>query len=127
MGFTIQDDGRIGRIGTVTPKIQLHIRDMNNIEDLRAEIKVLEKKLALLEEIERYKNATLYGLIEEWWGDVFCSKSTDDMETCIDTLVNRIESWLPREQSAQGSQNHYVECTVEGFNDCLNKIKGKLR
>jgi hypothetical protein len=34
---------------------------------------------------------------------------------------------LPKEQSAAGSQNVYVECTVEGFNDCLKKIKGKLR
>jgi hypothetical protein len=33
---------------------------------------------------------------------------------------------LPKEQSAAGSQNAYVECTVEGYNDCLNEIKGKL-
>ena len=46
---------------------------------------------------------------------------------CCDEIVDAIESWLPKEQSAAGSQNVYVECTVEGFNDCLNKIKRKLR
>jgi hypothetical protein len=49
------------------------------------------------------------------------------METSIDDLVTRIEEWLPKEQSAAGSQNAYVECTVEGYNDCLNKIKSKFR
>ena len=98
---------------------------MTEIEEIKAQIKVLEKKMALLEEIERYKNTTLYGLIEDWWSDVF---STDkEMELCIDDLVNMIEEWLPKEQSAEGSQNAYVECTVEGFNNCLTKIKRKLR
>jgi len=49
------------------------------------------------------------------------------METSIEDLVDQIQLWLPKEQSASGSQNVYVECTVEGFNDCLNKIKSKLR
>ena len=49
------------------------------------------------------------------------------MENCIGRLVYWIEEWLQKEQSAAGSQNAYVECTVEGFNDCLKKIKGKLR
>ena len=44
-----------------------------------------------------------------------------------DEIVNAVEEWLPSEQSAEGSQNAYVECSVEGFNDCLNKIKGMLR
>jgi len=76
---------------------------------------------------EKNKPPTLYQLIENWWCDVFCANSMDDMETCIDGLVSRIEAWLPDEQSAAGSQNAYVECTVEGYNDCLNKIKRKLR
>ena len=96
---------------------------MTDIEKVEAEIKVLEKKLVLLEEIEKYKNQTLYDLIVDWWG----SAETQNKDPIISDLVNRIEKWLPKEQSAQGSQNHYVECTVEGFNDCLTDIKGKLR
>jgi hypothetical protein len=94
---------------------------MTEIEALKAQIKSLEKKVASLE------RNTLHVIIENWWCDTFCANSMDDMETCIDTLVDRIEEWLPKPQSAAGSQNVYVECTVEGFNDCLNKIKGKLR
>jgi len=45
----------------------------------------------------------------------------------IENVVNLVEDWLPKEQSAAGSQNAYVECSVEGFNDCLKKIKGMLR
>ena len=69
----------------------------------------------------------LTDLIYDWWEDIFTSHSNLDMEASIDDLVTRIEEWLPKEQSAAGSQNAYVECTVEGFNDCLTKIKGKLR
>ena len=42
-------------------------------------------------------------------------------------LVDAVERWLPKPQSAAGSQNGYVECTVDGFNDCLTKIKNTLR
>ncbi len=49
-----------------------------------------------------------------------------DFDACND-VVDLVEDWLPKEQSAAGSQNVYVECSVEGFNDCLTKIKSKLR
>lgn len=68
------------------------------------------------------KPQTLYDVIADWWDDTFTKK-----ETSLQELVDAIEEWLPKEQSAAGSQNAYVECTVEGFNDCLNKIKRKLR
>ena len=96
-------------------------KKMTELEALKAQIKVLERK------VEQLERNTLYSIIEGWWIDVFTVSSTDDMETCTDTLVDRIETWLPKEQSAAGSQNVYVECSVEGFNDCLNKIKSKLR
>jgi len=68
---------------------------------------------------------TLYDVCMTWWGRVF--DNNDDMETCIDDLVDNIDYWLPKEQSATGSQSLGVEDMVEGFNDCLKKIKGKLR
>ena len=252
---TIKLEGS-GRIGTVAPKTQLHIHKMTEIEEVKAQIKVLEKKLSFLEEIEkqprmnlqqegeyavvsyhdkvyyRLMNETTFSwykrivvipsfptptlvmvddaeterlleglyynhiqvkkekeqrvkevvresvkwceenadadpldwlkpqnpeqvadglkeafreavkqgvvssstkpqnltdLIYDWWEDVFTTHSDWDMETSIEDLVDRIELFLPKEQSAAGTQNAYVECTVEGFNDCLNKIKRKLR
>jgi hypothetical protein len=77
--------------------------------------------------VAKLKGQNLTDLIFDWWEDVFTTNSNDDMETSIDDLVERIKHWLPKEQSAAGSQNAYVECSVEGFNDCLNKIKRKLR
>ena len=70
---------------------------------------------------------TLTDLIYQWWGDVFTTHSDWDMETSIEDLVDQIQLWLPKEQSAAGSQSLGVEDMVEGFNDCLKKIKGKLR
>ena len=70
---------------------------------------------------------TLTDLIYRWWEDVFTTHSDWDMETSIEDLVDQIQLWLPKEQSAAGSQSLGVEDMVEGFNDCLKKIKGKLR
>ena len=170
---------------------------MTEIEELKAQIKVLEAKLSLLEEIEKHKSPceeaykrvygfypetyedswssfqdgyiasqkdykvgefqptpqtpeqvadglkeafreavkqgvvssstkpqNLYDLIAEWWEYL---EDTLDMDSSIKDLVNDIEEWLPKEQSASGSQNAYVECSVEGYNDCINKIRRKLK
>lgn len=70
---------------------------------------------------------SLTNLIYDWWEDVFTTNSNDDMETSIKDLVDRIDKWLPKSQSAAGSQSLGVEDMVEGFNDAIKKIKGKLR
>ncbi len=44
-----------------------------------------------------------------------------------DDIVDIVENWLPKEQSAEGSQNVDTELLVDGFNDCLRKIKEMLR
>ena len=75
--------------------------------------------------VEELKGQTLRDVCMDWWDRVF--GDTDDTETCIDNLVDEISLWLPKYQSAAGSQNAYVESAVEGFNDCLDKIRGKLR
>ena len=74
--------------------------------------------------VSSIKSPTLYDVIYEWWEYL---EDTLNMDSSIKDLVNDIEEWLPKEQSAVGSQNTYVECSVEGYNDCLNEIKGKLR
>lgn len=75
--------------------------------------------------VEKPKPTTLYDIIADWWDEIFINNNASGQN--IETLVDQIEEWLPKEQSAAGSQNAYVECSVEGFNDCLTKIKGKLR
>jgi hypothetical protein len=45
----------------------------------------------------------------------------------IENVVSLVEDWLPEPQSAEGSQNVNTELLVEGFNHCLEKIKGMLR
>jgi len=63
----------------------------------------------------------LWELLETELGDtVLCDQMAD-------RIYDLVLMSLPKEQSAAGSQNPYVECTVEGYNDCLNEIKGKLR
>jgi len=78
------------------------------------------------EKEQRQKESeTLYDLIADWWDEIFMNNN--EAAVTIESLVDDIEKWLPKPQSAAGSQNSYVECSVEGFNDCLTKIKGKLR
>ena len=78
------------------------------------------------EKEQRQKESeTLYDLIVDWWDEIFMNNN--EAAVTIESLVDDIEKWLPKPQSAAGSQNSYVECSVEGFNDCLTKIKSKLR
>ena len=45
----------------------------------------------------------------------------------IESLIEQIELWLPRSQSAEGTQSVYTEVAVEAHNELLQKIKSKLR
>ena len=49
-----------------------------------------------------------------------------DVMVC-DDIVSVVEDWLPKEQSAAGSQNVNTELLVDGFNHCLQKMKEMLR
>jgi len=70
---------------------------------------------------------TLEDILYDWWSDVFVTHSDWDMETSIGDLVDRIELFLPKPQSAEGSQSFDSELLVEGWNNCISVIKGKLR
>ena len=74
--------------------------------------------------VAKLKGKTLYNKLEEWYEFGNHCQSKD---VIVNELINIVKDWLPKPQSAEGSQNVYVECSVEGFNDCLNKIKRKLR
>jgi hypothetical protein len=65
-----------GRLGTVAPKTQLHIKmdepvqyetPMTEIQKVKAEIKVLEKKLSFLEELEKTKSP-VEEAYKDWMG-----------------------------------------------------------
>jgi len=49
-----------------------------------------------------------------------------DFDACND-VVDLVEDWILDEQSADGSQNVNTELLVEGFNDCVRKMKEMLR
>ena len=68
--------------------------------------------------VEKYKSQKLWNMMRNELG-----YSID----CCDEIVDLVEKWLPKEQSAEGSQNSFAIDATEGFNHCLNKIKGTLR
>ena len=71
---------------------------------------------------------TLEQIIERWWCDTFTGPHEKwTMEECIDDLIDQVELFLPRSQSAEGTQSVYTEVAVEAHNELLQKIKSKLR
>jgi hypothetical protein len=68
--------------------------------------------------IEKHKSQKLWNIL---------SNKYDYISATCDDIVSAVEEWLPKEQSAAGSQNVDTELLVDGFNHCLDKIKGKLR
>jgi hypothetical protein len=68
--------------------------------------------------IEKHKSQKLWNIL---------SNKYDYISATCDDIISAIEEWLPKEQSAEGSQNVDTELLVDGFNDCLRKIKEMLR
>jgi hypothetical protein len=90
----------------------------NEIKKVKSQIKVLEKKLSFLEELEKTKlpkSPTLYDLIADWWDEIFMNNN--EAAVTIESLVDDIEKWLPKEHDT----NSYK------WNQCIRTIKEKLR
>ena len=68
--------------------------------------------------IEKHKSQKLWNIL---------SNKYDYISATCDDIVSAVEEWLPDYQNASGSQNVNTELLVEGFNHCLDKIKGMLR
>jgi hypothetical protein len=68
--------------------------------------------------VEKHKSQKLWNILKDRWG--FSEDACGD-------IVEAVAEWLPKEQSAAGSQNVNTELLVDGFNHCLEKIKGMLR
>jgi hypothetical protein len=91
---------------------------MTEIEKLEVEIKTLQDKLVILKQVEKFKAQKLWYIMRDKLGF--------SIDMC-DEIVDAVEEWLPKEQNASGSQNVDTELLVDGFNDCLRKIKEMLR
>jgi hypothetical protein len=70
---------------------------------------------------------TLEELITRWWLDIHTVHKDWDVPTYVDDLIDQIQLWLPKEQDSSGTQDVSVIDLVDGYNDCLTKIKSKLR
>jgi hypothetical protein len=68
--------------------------------------------------MEKYQSQKLWNILKDKWG--FSEDACGD-------IVEAVAEWLPKEQSAAGSQNVDTELLVDGFNDCLRKMKEMLR
>ena len=91
---------------------------MTEIEKLEVEIKTLQDQLVILKQVEKFKAQKLWNIMRDKLGF--------SIDMC-DEIVDAVEEWLPEQQSAAGSQNVDVELLVEGFNDCVRKMKEMLR
>jgi hypothetical protein len=91
---------------------------MTEIEKLEVEIKTLQNKLVILKQVEKFKAQKLWYIMRDKLGF--------SIDMC-DEIVDAVEEWLPEQQSAAGSQNVNTELLVDGFNDCLRKMKEMLR
>ena len=70
---------------------------------------------------------SLEDILYDWWSDVFVSHSDLDLETSIGDLVDRIELFLPKPQSASVSESVDAVLMVKGWNNCLIEIGRNLR
>jgi len=68
--------------------------------------------------VEKYKSQKLWNMLRNELG-----YSVD----CTEEIVDLVEKWIPEPQNASGSQNVNTELLVDGFNDCVRKMKEMLR
>ena len=68
--------------------------------------------------VEERKAQKLYNILKDRW--CFSKDACEE-------IVEAVAEWLPKEQSAAGSQNVDTELLVDGFNDAIRKMKEMLR
>ena len=68
---------------------------------------------------------TLYDVVYEWWSEVFENGNSKGYN--VSSLVDDIEEWLPEEQSLSRSFKVSTKYLIKGFNQCIEKIRMKLR
>ena len=91
---------------------------------------VTQPKAVPVEEPSKPMNEVMDRLIKKYQAQKLWNRVRDELGysiDCCDEIVNLVEKWLPKEQSAAGSQNVDTELLVDGHNHCLNKMKEMLR
>ena len=73
------------------------------------------------------QSKTLTDVAYRWWEEVFTTHIDWDKEICVEDLIDQVEQFLPKPQSAADYQSLTAANMVEGWNNCLKKIKSKLR
>jgi len=123
---SLQDDGRTIKVFLYTMFQQKEPKPMDDVIDrLENKYKQAEENAAsyMTDEVidrvvKKYQAQKLWNMVRNELG-----YSID----CCDEIVDLVERWLPKEQSAAGSQNVDVELLVDGFNDAIQKMKEMLR
>ena len=123
---SLQDDGRTIKVFLYTMFQQEEPKPMDDVIDrLENKYKQAEENAAsyMTDEVidrvvKKYQAQKLWNRIRDELG-----YSID----CCDEIVDLVERWMPKEQSAAGSQNVDTELLVDGHNHCLQKMKEMLR
>jgi hypothetical protein len=68
--------------------------------------------------VKKHQAQKLWNILKDKWG--FSEDACGD-------IVEAVAEWLPKEQIAAGSQSLDTELLVDGFNDCVRKMKEMLR
>jgi hypothetical protein len=99
----------------------------------RGEVKPIDDVIkSVKEELENSKpmDEVVNRLVKKYQAQKLWNRVRDELGYSIDLcdeIVDLVEKWLPKEQSAAGSQNVDTELLVDGHNHCLQKMKEMLR
>ena len=87
-------------------------------------------KYQRVEEPSKPMDEVVDRLVKKYQAQKLFNRLIDELGYSIDLcdeIVDLVEDWIPEPQSAVGSQNIDVEFLVDGFNDCVRKMKEMLR
>jgi hypothetical protein len=108
---TSKEDCKVEEGEMIKRNLKTSLQELSN-GDVRPMDDVIDRLL------EKYKSQKLWNMVRNELG-----YSID----CTEEIVDAVEEWLVKEQSAAGSQNVDTELLVDGFNDCVRKMKEMLR
>jgi len=89
-----------------------------------------EKEDGVFDEPSKPMDEVVDRLVKKYQAQKLFNRLIDELGYSIDLcdeIVDLVEDWIPEPQSAVGSQNIDVEFLVDGFNDCVRKMKEMLR
>ena len=93
-------------------------------------IKKIAKEEGVFDEPTKPMDEVVDRLVKKYQAQKLWNRVRDELGYSIDLcdeIVDLVEDWILDEQSSAGSQNLDVEFLVDGFNDCVRKMKEMLR